>query len=159
MNSTLKLHTLILIAAGAMIWVACDKETITTKPQIRFKSVNTEFVPLDADLVFTFEFSDKEGDLSEPVHVIKVSSNCVDADFADSVTWAFPNIPRTKNTEGELEIFIDGQIKLNRWRCVPPPGPGPGPDTLETAIFKFVLVDNAGNVSDTAFSPPITIVK
>jgi hypothetical protein len=149
----------VVVVAAAVVVAACNKEAITTTPKIKIKSVSSDFVPLDADLSFTFEFSDKEGDLSQPIHVIKESSSCADAGFADSVSWAMPDIPGTKNTDGTLEIRIDGQVKLNRWRCVPPPGPGPGPDTLETAIFKFVLVDDAGNISDTAISQPITIVK
>lgn len=153
----MKLHTLIGLALLVLIG-ACEKDDITTKPKITFVSASTDFVPLDADLSFILEFSDKEGDLSSPIIVIKESSSCLDAGFEDSVTWAFPDIPGTKNTDGELEIKIDGMVKLNRFRCVPSPY-APDADTVETAIFKFVIKDDAGNYSDTAASIPITIAK
>ena len=153
----MKLQSLVgiaVVAMGFMVTIAsCDKEAITTKPQIRFKSASSTHVPLNVGLSITLEFSDKEGDLRSPVHVIKASSSwCEEASYADSALWPMPGIPGTKNTDGELEIIFDANAGLVRRQC-------DATDTLETVIFKFVLVDEAGNVSDTAFSPPITVEK
>lgn len=150
----MKLHTFIVLAGLAGLIVAgCSKEGIETKPRLTFKSVSTDHVFYNQDLTFTFEFSDKEGDLDDTIRVIKVSSSwCEDPSFADSVKWKMPNLPGTKNTEGELEIRMGYQRDLAALPC-------DGVDTVETAIFKFVIKDKAGNVSDTAFSPPITIEK
>lgn len=154
----MKLNRLIGIAVVAMAVivtiVSCNKESITTKPQIRFKKASSDYVPLNSGLSITLEFSDKEGDLrNNAIHVIKSSNSpCPDPSFADSITWAMPGIPGTKNTDGELEILFDANQHLARLRC-------DGTDTLETVIFKFVIIDDAGNISDTAYSPPIKIEK
>ena len=153
----MKLNRLIGIVAVLMVVIiaiaSCDKEAITTKPQVRFKSASSTHIPLNVGLSITLEFSDKEGDLRNPVHVIKASNSwCEEASYADSALWPMPGIPGTKNTDGELEIIFDANAGLVRRQC-------DATDTLETVIFKFVLVDDAGNVSDTAYSPPITIEK
>jgi len=146
----MKLHTLTGIMA-AIVLIACDKDSFTTKPQLKLKSISTDYVPLNAPLQFTFEFTDKEGDLGNAVGIQKISSSCDDASFIDTVKFSFPNIPRTKNTEGTLEVNLTN-INLLPIRCF-------GNDTVETAIFRFWIKDNAGNVSDTVEAGPITIVK
>jgi hypothetical protein len=150
----MKLHTFIVLAGLAGLIVAgCSKDGIETKPKLTFKSVTTDHVLYNQDIAFFFEFSDKEGDLNDSIHVIKVSSSwCETPSFADSSKWRMPNLPGTKNTKGELEIRMSYQRDLAAIPC-------DGVDTVETAIFKFVIKDRAGNVSDTAYSPPITIEK
>jgi hypothetical protein len=146
----MKLHTLIGILA-AIVLVACDKDSFTSRPQLKLKSVSTDFVPLNAPLQFTFEFTDKEGDLGDAVGIQKISSTCDDASFIDTLKFTFPDIPRMKNTEGTLEVNLTN-INLLPIRCF-------GGDTVETAIFRFWIKDLAGNVSDTVEAGPITIMK
>jgi hypothetical protein len=146
----MKLHTLAVLSA-VMMMVACDKDSITTKPQLRIKSISTDLVPLNGSLQFIFEFSDKEGDLSQPLGLEKISSTCPDASYLDTVKFLFPDIPGTKNTDGVLEVNLNN-INLLPIRCH-------GQDTVEQAVFKFWIKDDAGNVSDTVTTNPITIVK
>jgi hypothetical protein len=135
-----------------VILVACSKDGVTTKPQLKLKSVSTDFVPLNGSLQFVFEFSDKEGDLSQPLGIEKISnSGCLDPNFLDTMLFQFPDIPGTKNTDGELEVNLIN-ANLKPLRCH-------GQDTLEQAIFKFWIKDDAGNISDTVTTNPITIVK
>lgn len=150
----MKLHTFIGLAGLAVMVVAgCKKEGITTKPKLTFKSVTTEQVQLNQDISFTFDFSDKEGDFNDSIWVIKTSTSwCDGASFADSVSWTMPDLSGRKNVEGELEIRMLYQLDLAAIAC-------DGVDTLENVLFKFYIKDLAGNVSDTAFSPPMTIVK
>jgi hypothetical protein len=147
----MKLHTFIGLAGLAvMVMAGCKKEGITSKPKLTFKSVTTEHVLYNQPITFTLEFSDKEGDFNDSIRVIKVSSSfCPDPSFDDSATWRMPNLAGRKNVQGELEIIMSNLLAL----------PCDGQDTVETAIFKFVIKDLAGNISDTAFSPPITIEK
>lgn len=146
----MKLHTLAVFGA-VMMMIACSKDNITTKPQLRIKSVSTDLVPLNGSLQFIFEFSDKEGDLSNPLGIEKISSTCIDASYIDTVKFLFPDIPGTKNTDGVLEVNLNN-INLLPIRCN-------GQDTVELAVFKFWVKDDAGNVSDTVTTDPITIVK
>ena len=146
----MKLHVLTGLAA-LVILIACSKDGVTTKPQLRLKSVSTDFVPLNGSLQFIFEFSDKEGDLSAPLGLEKISSTCVDASYIDTVKFTFPDIPGTKNTDGTLEVNLSN-INLLPIRCH-------GQDTLEQAVFKFWIRDDAGHTSDTVTTDPISIVK
>lgn len=148
----MKLRTLAgFVAVLLVVTVACDKEGIETKPSLRLKSVSTDFVPLNGSLRFIFEFSDKEGDITLPLGLEKISSTCNDASYIDTVKFGFPNIPGTKNTDGTLEVNLTN-INLLPIRCH-------GQDTVELAVFKFWIRDDAGNTSDTVTTEPITIVK
>ena len=148
----MKLPTLAgFVAVLLVVAVACDKEGIETKPSLKLKSVSTDFVPLNGSLQFTFEFSDKEGDLTLPLGLEKISSTCVNASYIDTVKFGFPEIPGTKNTDGTLEVNLTN-INLLPIRCH-------GQDTVELAVFKFWIRDDAGNTSDTVTTEPITIVK
>lgn len=135
-----------------VILVACSKGGVTTKPQLKLKSISTDFVPLNGSLQFVFEFSDKEGDLSQPLGIQKISSSgCPDPSYTDTLKFQFPDIPGTKNTDGELEVNLSN-VDLLPLRCH-------GQDSVEQAVFKFWIKDDAGNVSDTVTTNPITIVK
>lgn len=147
----MKLHNWVVLGLLFMM-MACSKENITTKPQLRLKKISTDYVPLGVGLNFEFEFSDKEGDISLPVGIKKISLECDDASYLDTLSFVFPDIPGTKNTNGILEIKLDAMGDLARLPCH-------GNDTLEQAIFKFWLRDDAGNVSDTVTTPEIFIEK
>lgn len=149
----MKLHTFIGLAGLAVMVVAgCKKDGITTKPKLTFKRVTTEHILLNQDISFIMEFSDKEGDFNDSILVIKEAfTMCPDESFADSAKWQMPDLAGRKNVQGELEIKMSYVNDLAVQVC--------GLDTVQTAIFKFVIKDLAGNVSDTCFSPLITIDK
>lgn len=149
----MKLHTFIGLAGLAvMVMAGCKKDGITTKPKLTFKSVNSEHIQFGQDVSFILEFSDKEGDFDDTIRVIKEAfTMCPDESFVDSVTWKMPDLEGRKNVQGELEIRMGYHTNLSLIIC--------GSDTVQTAIFKFVIKDLAGNVSDTCFSPLITIDK
>lgn len=150
----MKLHTFIGLAGlVVLLFAGCSKDGITTRPKLIFKSVSSTHLEYNQDIAFTFEFSDKEGDFNDSIRVVKASSSpCEAPSFADSVTYKMPDVSSQKNRVGELEIRMSYQIDLAAVPC-------DGSDTLETAVFKFLISDRAGNRSDTAYSPPITIVK
>jgi hypothetical protein len=147
----MKLQVFLTGLVAVVIVAACSKVGVTTKPQLKLKSISTDFVPLNGSLQFVFEFSDKEGDLSKPLGLEKISSTCVDASYTDTVKFLFPDIPGTKNTSGTLEVNLNN-INILPIRCH-------GQDTVEQAVFKFWIKDDAGNTSDTVTTNPITIVK
>jgi hypothetical protein len=146
----MKLQVLTGLVFMAMV-AACDKDNISTTPSLRLKSVSSDFVPLNGGLQFIFEFSDKEGDLSKAMGIEKISSTCIDASYTDTVKFVFPDIPGTKNTDGTLEVNLNN-INLLPIRCH-------GQDTVEQAVFRFWITDDAGHTSDTVATNPITIVK
>lgn len=138
---------------AVVVFAACSKDKLETKPTIELKSLNgTEFVfdPMLGvpDLIMTFEFRDKEGDLgggtvtyirnrtnADPI------SNPAANDKIDTVRAPLPNFP--KSTTGEFEIKFPGPFLIE------------DPDDNDTMFFKVLVQDVAGNVSDTVVTPTV----
>ena len=68
----MKAKILILTAIIVTIF-ACNKDTYTTKPQLTFKSVNGKVFTGAAAIIFSLEFTDAEGDISDSIWVQKVT--------------------------------------------------------------------------------------
>lgn len=142
MRKTFLFSTLILLM------VACKKDKFTSTPQIKFKSVNTNELHRGETLQFTLSFTDAEGDLNDKIFIQKIIRPCVGSPaggFIDS-SYSVPQFPSTHNQAGEILITYDYN-SLNP-ECAP---------KNDTAIFKFVVRDNAKHVSDTAVSSAIII--
>jgi hypothetical protein len=150
----MKLQSLTVIAAALVLVVACSKDSVTTRPQLKLKKISSDVVPVGGSLQITFDFSDKEGDLNQPLGIEKISNSpCPDAAYLDTMSIQFPDIPGTKNTDGELEVNLT-PVWINAFRCN-----GSSLDTVEQAVFRFWIKDDAGNVSDTAVTSTITLLK
>ncbi|MEP6514530.1 MAG: hypothetical protein ABJA79_11715 [Parafilimonas sp.] len=136
-----------------LILSACTKDQFTTKPQLTFKSVSTNVLPIDQSIIFSIDYTDKEGDIQDSLVVIKKTFNCI----MDSFTVFYPmptDIPTQSNSQGEIQVRYSHGINLQ----YPDIGDPQCPDN-DTCVFKFVLSDKAGNISDTAYSPQIVIIK
>ena len=64
---------ILILTAIIGIMFACNKDTYTTKPQLTFKSVNGKVFTGAAAIVFSLEFTDAEGDISDSIWVQKVT--------------------------------------------------------------------------------------
>src|SRR5690349_16429999 len=101
----MKLHTLtgLVVLAG---FVACSKKQFTSKPQLTFKSISTTKVLTNGSELFTFEFTDAEGDLTSAVGILKTSSSCATAGYIDTVKYQLPTIPQSDDTKGTLTVNL-----------------------------------------------------
>ena len=138
---------------AVVVLAACSKDKLETKPTIELKDMNaTEFlfdintgIP---DLVMTFEFRDKEGDLSGGTLTyirtrtnIDPISNPAANDKIDTVRNILPDFP--KSTTGEFVVRFPGPFLIE------------DPDDNDTMFFKVLVQDIAGNVSDTLNTPTV----
>lgn len=146
------MSTKILVALFIMVLIyACGKETITSKPSLQFRTVNTTVVPINGILIFEFDFSDQEGDVSDTLYVKKIRTNRrVTQTIRDSFALKVPDAPNKQ--KGILRVEMGYQNFLIS-------GTSPGTPENDSLLFKFVLKDQANNTSDTLTSEPIVIIR
>lgn len=140
MRKSFLLSILILLIAG------CNKDKYTTKPQLKYRSVNTTVLGRGETLVFNLSFTDAEGDLSDSLIIVKFEPNCVNSRF--NAKYKLPQFPLGKNQSGDIVVTF-GYNDIPP-KCFP---------REDTAVFKFVLKDKAQNQSDTAVSETIIITN
>src|SRR6476620_4398060 len=144
----------------AAVIIACNKDKFQTKPQIKIKSVTPDVVPVNGTLSVILQFTDKEGDVSDSIIVVRERTNQKSPIIPALIKTPIPSFPST--TEGEIQVFMPYQTSQTALiACIPAiPIPGTGnppekePDTLS---LKFVVRDKAGNKSDTAQTSVIVI--
>ena len=135
----------IIFSIFVLLICGCKKDKYTTVPQLKYKSVNTKQLHRGETLVFTLSFTDKEGDLTDKLIYQKVVKGCPGSNFIDSSN-SVPTFPTGKNQAGEILVTLTYN-DVNP-QCSP---------KNDTAIFKFLLRDQALNKSDTAVSDQIII--
>jgi hypothetical protein len=134
-----------------VIITACSKDKANTKPQLKFKSVNTSTVSAGGILEVILEFTDAEGDIAgTSVKIQKITRNCAASDFIDTADnrskYKIPFFPSSDN-KGELAVaFNYSEISP---RC----------PRNDSCIFRFWVRDAKGNVSDTVNTPEIAIIR
>lgn len=135
------------IITVTIVAIACKKDQFTTRPQLKFKSVNTELVLSNQSLVFYLQVTDKEGDFTgqSRVYSEKVSRHCADTETKDSL-----RIPENITTRKDLDVEIEYAFQT-------PPKCVANSAVDDTCYFKFWIKDAANNVSDTVTSPTIII--
>jgi hypothetical protein len=137
-----------LLAAAV---VSCNKDKFQTKPQIKIKSTNYEdVVPRTGTLRITLEFTDKEGDVSDSILIVRERLNIKSPVVPPLLPYKIPSFPNSK--QGEIQVDLDYDFGLTTGLLpIPVPGSTPQQNEPDTMTLKFVVRDKAGNKSDTAF--------
>ena len=135
-----------LIIAFAL--VACGKGKFETVPQLTLKSRNTDIVPVNGTLRLNVEYTDKEGDVSDSLFIVRQRLNIHGPVQLAASPYNIPDFPNTD--KGEFEISLAYQFGLVFG--LPPiriPGSNPVRNEIDTLRLKIVAKDKAGNKSDT----------
>ena len=134
-----------------VILFACSKDQFTTKPQLKIKSVNDNFIEPGEILRIIIEFTDAEGDVSDSAFIQKVTSNCINSNYTDKRT--IPDFPVQKDLKGEFQITYGYNVpnvqQLGQPQC----------NRNDTCVFRVWVKDDGGNVSDTVQTETIVIRK
>ncbi len=150
--------SLFILSVLVVITIACNKDKFLTKPTIKIKSINQDFIPLNGTLFFTLECTDKEGDVQDSVIIIKKRLNKrVVATIRDTIRFPFPVFP--KNTRTEIQVTLEYQNILSAQNPPFIPGSMPLQRELDTLILRMAVRDKAGNTSDTIESPVIRVFR
>ena len=146
--------TKILVAVIAIcFFAACSKDKYTTKPQLKYKSVNTRTLSRNQTLTFTLQVTDAEGDLQDSLWVQEIVKNC--ADGGGTVRYKMPEFTSVKDLKGDIEICYAYGINRGCPDIYEPKCPGKN----DSATYKFWIQDKAKNVSDTVTSDQVVILQ
>src|SRR5918998_1493894 len=134
------MRLLIYIVAFVTLSVSCNKGKLETTPTLKLKTISTSIVPVGGNLTIEFDFTDKEGDVSDTIFVKKIRTNrIVVPTLRDSFVLQIPKFP--DKSKGTIELQLKYQNHLVS--AISPPSSGGTPPNLhdDTLIFKFVLRD------------------
>ena len=138
--------------------ISCDKDKFQTKPTLEIKSTNTKIVPVGSTLAVTLEYTDKEGDVSDSLLVVRQRLNKRGPIRLSPLPYKIPDFPQT--TKGQININMDYYgdltLQLNSIRI---PGSNPSKNEPDTMTFKFVAKDKGGNYSDTVTLNDIIVIR
>jgi hypothetical protein len=155
----LVLYSTTTISLALLLFVACSKDKFETKPSIEIKSINPTQVSAFSGSYseITLQFTDKQGDL-DSVFLYKVWLNSRGRSPQFPIL-PFPLPPFPEKNKGEIKLTLDAALTL-----VAAPNPSPQPDAPngkqpDTIIFKIIVKDRGGNVSDTATTEPLVIER
>ena len=147
-----------LLSIFIILAISCGKDKFLTKPTIRIKSLNTEYVPLNGNLIITMECTDKEGDVQDSVIIVKKRLNIrVVPTLRDTLRFLFPLFPATPRTE--IIATLDYQTIISALNPPFIPGSNPPQRELDTLILKLTVRDKAGNTSDTVTTNRIIVFR
>ena len=145
---------LLIVALIALCLTACQKDKFTTKPQLTFKSLNTQQLAPNQIIRFTLHYTDREGDIQDTLFVQKLTQNCELSNF--EAFYPIPtDVPEQNNGEGDILVTYAYGIGLGYPGIKEPACPGQN----DTCVFRFSLGDVEGNTSDTITSPQIVLIK
>jgi hypothetical protein len=142
-NSVVRI--IIAVASIAFLQFSCSKDKFTTRPQLKFKSVNNYTIDRGDLIIFNLEFTDKEGDVSDTLYFQNRTANCPASDYGAPASYKIAEFPTTADIKAELEITFEngtnntGNVIYSGNRCLKP----------DTTYFYFWMKDKANNVSDT----------
>jgi len=144
-----------LIAFGFL--AACGKDKYTTKPQLKFKKVNTNVVNRNDVLRFTLEVTDAEGDLQDTIVVQELVRNCPQG--GGITKYKVPAFTAVGNFKADVEICYTYGINQDPTSGCPSLIEPRCPGRNDSATYYFWIQDSKKNVSDTAKSPEVVIVQ
>lgn len=150
------MRLILVIVLISFCTLSCNKNSFTTSPQLKFKSVNATELTRSDNLEITLHLTDKEGDFTAFLGYAKNDLNCPAGSFADSSLLQIPQkfIDAHVN-EGDVVIDLaDVTLKGDN---VCPISAGSSEPQTDTVIYSFWTKDRAGHISDTASTQPIII--
>ncbi len=149
----------LIIFIGFAFLISCDKDKFETKPKLTFKSVNATTITKGGDLKFELTATDKEGDLTDSLFVIRLNRNCTKKDTT-KFQYILPKFPTSGNLEIPIQVNYSYQSQGSNY---PPITPSfsctSGSPRNDSCTFKFIIRDKAGNVSDSVLSPEIVLLR
>ena len=138
--------------------IACGKDKFETKPQLTLRSVSPEVVQVNGTLRLNIEYTDKEGDVSDSLLIVRQRLNVRGPIQLAPSPYDIPEFPHTD--KGEFEISLAYQAGLIFG--LPPlriPGSNPVKNEIDTLRLKIVAKDKAGNKSDTLVVNNVYVIR
>jgi hypothetical protein len=142
--------------SAAILFIACDKDSFETKPTLKVESVSSNVVPKGSSLGITLSFTDKEGDVSDTLFIIRQRTNIRGMRTAAASPYRIPTFPN--ESKGEIALNLDYVNDLTfGFTEIRIPGTTPSQFEPDSMNLRFVLKDKAGNKSDTASTSVVVL--
>jgi hypothetical protein len=138
--------------------IACGKDTFETVPKLKLKSQAPDIVPLNGTLRLNVEYTDKEGDVSDSLLLIRQRLNVRGPVTLPVSPYKIPDFPT--EDKGEFEITLDYQFGLVFGLApIRVPGSNPPRNEIDTLRIKIVARDKGGNKSDTLIVDNVYVTR
>jgi hypothetical protein len=140
--------------------IGCSKDKFQTTPSLKIKSTSSKLIPVNGALRVTFEYTDKEGDISDTLFMKKVRLNqrAVTNRLRDTIDFEIFEFP--KNDNGEIELILEYQNHLISAESPPTiPFSNPPQKEPDTLALRFVLQDKMGHKSDTVTLNNVIVIR
>jgi hypothetical protein len=139
--------------------ISCNKDKFQTKPQIEIKSYNTDHIDFNQDLIVRMKITDKEGDVTDSLFVIRQRLNARGPVTLAASKYSIPDYPSKNLTEFQLTLPYATGLTFNL-QALRIPGSVPSSNEPDTMSIKFVVRDKEGNKSDTvALDKNIIVIR
>ena len=129
--------------------IACGKDKFETVPQLTLRSKTPEVVPVNGTLRLNIEYTDKEGDVSDTVFIVRQRLNVRGPLLLQPSPYDIPEFPHTDKGEFEISLLYQRDLIFNITPPIRIPGSNPAKYEIDTLRLKIVAKDKAGNKSDT----------
>ena len=140
--------------------IGCDKDKFQTIPQLTLKSRSPEKEPVKVNdpLRLNIEYTDKEGDVSDSLFILRQRLNQKGAVTPPKSPYDIPTFPTVD--KGEFEITLDYINLTFNLTAISIPGSGsPAKKEIDTLRLKIVAKDKAGNKSDTLVVDNVYVIR
>lgn len=133
----------------SLVAFGCGKGKFETVPKLKVKSKSTDVVAVNGNFNVTLEYTDKEGDVSDSLIIVRQRLNTNGPLTPAPSPYKIPSFPDTQKGEFEVDFryALDLTFNIGRIRII---GSNPIAYEPDTMLLKFVARDKAGNKSDTA---------
>jgi len=129
--------------------IACGKDKFQTIPQLTLRAKSPEVVPVNGTLRLNIEYTDKEGDVSDTVFIVRQRLNVRGPLLLQPSPYDIPEFPHTDKGEFEISLLYQRDLIFNITPPIRIPGSNPAKYEIDTLRLKIVAKDKAGNKSDT----------
>ena len=146
------MKNLLLFFSLAALVLSCDKDNFETKPTLEVIEMSSDYIPgppNPGDLRVRLEFTDKEGDVTDSIILLRERMNLKNTVKSNHIKYSIPTHPTI--TKAEIEVYLEYYNGLTfGFPAITIPGTNPTQYEPDTMQLKFVVRDAQGNKSDTA---------
>jgi hypothetical protein len=147
-----------LVALIVFVVLACGKDRFQTVPQLKLKSKSPSIVPVNGSLRLNVEFTDKEGDVTDSLLIVRQRLNVNGPLTLPVSDYSIPDFPHTDKGEFEISLTYQYGLVFNIPAICTFCGI-PKVNETDTLRFKIVARDKAGNKSDTLVVDNIYVIR
>jgi hypothetical protein len=155
------MQKLVLYSTLALIlFIACSKDKFQDTPSVEIKSINpTQVQAISGSYMeIDLEFTDKQGDLDSVIlYKLRLNSRVKPLVNANTLAYKLPDFP--DKSKGEIKVTLQQATELIAAVTPNVQLGAPNDKEPDTIVFKIVVKDKAGNVSDTTTTEQLVIER